>query len=35
LKRAVWNSTLRAYRRFWCYGPGNREITLIAITLHP
>jgi hypothetical protein len=24
-----------AYRVFWCYGPGKREITIIAITPHP
>jgi hypothetical protein len=24
-----------AYRIFWCYGPGRREITIIAITPHP
>ena len=24
-----------AYRVFWCYGPGRREITIIAITPHP
>ena len=24
-----------AYRVFWCYGPGKREITVISITLHP
>jgi hypothetical protein len=24
-----------AYRIFWCYGPGKREITIIAITPHP
>jgi hypothetical protein len=24
-----------AYRVFWCYGPGTREITIIAITPHP
>lgn len=27
--------TPAAYRVFWCYGPGNREITIIAITAHP
>ena len=29
------NQTPRAYRVFWCYGLGNRQITLIAITPHP
>jgi len=29
------NKTPGAYRIFWCYGPGKREITLIAITPHP
>ena len=24
-----------AYRIFWCYGPGQKEITIIAITPHP
>lgn len=24
-----------AYRLFWCYGPGPREITIIAVTPHP
>jgi hypothetical protein len=24
-----------AYRIFWCYGPGKRQITLIAIAPHP
>ena len=24
-----------AYRVFWCYGPGRKEITIIAITPHP
>lgn len=23
------------YRIFWCYGPGKKEITIIAITPHP
>lgn len=27
--------TASAYRLFWCYGPGKREITIIAITPHP
>jgi hypothetical protein len=29
------NRTPGAYRVFWCYGPGDREITIIAITPHP
>jgi len=29
------NQTPGAYRIFWCYGPGKRQITLIAITPHP
>ena len=29
------NQTPGAYRIFWCYGPGKREITIIAITPHP
>jgi len=28
-------NTPGAYRIFWCYGPGSREITIIAITPHP
>ncbi len=24
-----------AYRVFWCYGPGRKAITIIAITPHP
>lgn len=24
-----------AYRVFWCYGPGKKEITIVAITAHP
>jgi hypothetical protein len=24
-----------AHRVFWCYGPGRREMTVIAITPHP
>jgi hypothetical protein len=31
----VQNQTPGAYRVFWCYGPGKRQITLIAITSHP
>ena len=29
------NDTPGAYRVFWCYGPNEREITIIAITPHP
>jgi hypothetical protein len=29
------NRTPGAYRVFWCYGPANSEITIIAITPHP
>jgi hypothetical protein len=29
------NRTPGAYRVFWCYGPGAREITILAITPHP
>jgi len=31
----VQNRTPGAYRLFWCYGPGKREVTIIAITPHP
>jgi hypothetical protein len=29
------NNTPSAYRLFWCYGPGKRQITVLAITPHP
>jgi len=29
------NRTPGAYRIFWCYGPEQAQITLIAITPHP
>ncbi len=29
------NKTPGAYRVFWCYGPNQQEITIIAITPHP
>ena len=29
------NRTPGAYRVFWCYGPKQGEITIIAITPHP
>ena len=29
------NQTPGAYRVFWCYGPGTRQLTIIAITPHP
>lgn len=31
----VQNNTPGAYRLFWCYGPKENEISLIAITAHP
>lgn len=29
------NQTSAAYRIFWHYGPGKRDITIVAITPHP
>ena len=29
------NQTPSAYRIFWHYGPGKKEITVVAITPHP
>ena len=29
------NDTPGAYRIFWYYGPGTREITIYSITAHP
>ncbi len=29
------NQTPSAYRIFWHYGPGKKEITIVAITHHP
>ena len=29
------NNTPSAYRIFWYYGPGQRVITIVAITRHP
>jgi len=29
------NKTPAAFRIFWHYGPGQREITVLAITAHP
>jgi hypothetical protein len=29
------NNTPGAYRIFWCYGPGKRDLTILAITPHP
>ncbi|MFN0205993.1 MAG: hypothetical protein ACKVS6_06730 [Planctomycetota bacterium] len=29
------NKTPGAYRVFWCYGPGIKDITILAITPHP
>jgi hypothetical protein len=31
----VQHKTPGAYRLFWCYGPDQGEITVIAITPHP
>ena len=31
----IQNRTPSAYRVFWCYGPGKKQITVIAITPHP
>ena len=31
----VQNRTPGAYRVFWCYGPKQGELTIIAITPHP
>jgi len=31
----VENKTPGAYRVFWCYGPPQRIITILAITPHP
>lgn len=31
----VQNRTPGAWRLFWCYGPGDGELTIIAITPHP
>ena len=31
----VQNRTSGAYRLFWCYGPAQGVITIIAITEHP
>ena len=31
----VQNRTPGAYRLFWCYGPAQGQITIIAITEHP
>lgn len=31
----VQNKTPGAYRVFWCYGPHQKEITILAITPHP
>jgi len=29
------NKTSGAYRIFWCYGPEQTDITVVAITPHP
>lgn len=31
----VQNNTPAAYRIFWCYGPAEGQLTIIAITAHP
>lgn len=31
----VQNNTPAAYRVFWCYGPAQKQITIINITSHP
>jgi hypothetical protein len=31
----VENRTPEAYRVFWCYGPEQEKITILAITPHP
>ena len=31
----VQHRTPGTYRLFWCYGPNNGELTIIAITPHP
>ena len=31
----IQNNTPGAYRVFWCYGPNQTDITIIAITPHP
>ena len=29
------NNTPSAYRLFWCYGPGKKQVTILAMTPHP
>lgn len=31
----VQNNIAAAYRVFWCYGPSQKQITIIAISPHP
>jgi hypothetical protein len=31
----IQNNTPGAYRLFWCYGPDNNQLTIIAIRPHP
>lgn len=31
----VQNNTPCAYRVFWCYGPEQKQITILSITPHP
>lgn len=35
LESYAQNKTPGAHRIFWYYGPGKREITVVAITPHP
>jgi len=35
LEAYVQQKTPAAYRIFWYYGPGRKQITIVAITLHP
>jgi len=34
LEAYAQNRTPGAYRVFWCYGPGAKQITIIAVTPH-
>ena len=31
----VENKTPAAFRVLWCYGPGDKEITVLSVTAHP
>jgi hypothetical protein len=35
LEAYAQNQTPGAYRVFWCYGPGQNEITILTFTPHP